>query len=718
MNVVKGGVSKSCRAVQKAAVAVCMLVPLVSGCGAGKDPGSAYYQDFNSGKNWPGYGNTYGEQHYSPLAQINRGNVAKLGLQWSLDLDSDNSATQPIAVNGVVYFATGHSIVHAVDARTGKLLWRHDPHAAEAAGKNLRLGWGSRGISWWGGKIYTGTQDGRLIAIDASTGKEVWSVQTFPPTQAAYISGAPRIFGNRVIVGFGGDMGKVRGYVTAYDAATGKQAWRFYTVPGNPADGFENKAMEMAAKTWHGQWWKYGGGGTVWNAISYDPDTDTVFIGTGNGYPWNYKLRSEGKGDNLFLASTVALDGKTGAYKWHYQQNPGETWDYNAAMDMALADLPIDGKPRKVLMTVPKNGFFYVLDRLNGKLISAKPIVKVNWASGVDLKTGRPIENPLARFPSGTQFRMWPASTGAHSWPPMAYSPSTRLAYIPAIRVSMDIADSADLKTWKAPDDRVSGGTLAVSYPPQTPDNPDQLTGELMAWDPVTQKKLWGVRHPTPSNGGVMATGGDLVFQGTIDGTFKAYDARTGKILWSFDAGTPIIAPPISYEVDGKQYVTVLTGLGTTMGIFGPVLDKYNVDPRTQKRRVLTFMLGGQATLPHSPFKRPPFAEVGDFRPDFAKIATGMGLYYAHCMACHGVGLVAATHAPDLRRSAVPGSAEAFASVVRDGIVRANGMPGFGEFTDAQLESLRQFIQSETMRARQEAAGGARRPPTSLPSVH
>ena len=700
------------------ALLACLMTALLVGCGSGQPRGSAFYMDGNGAGNWPGYGNTYGEQHYSPLTEINRNTVGKLGLQWSLDLDSDNSATQPIAVNGILYFAKGHSIVHAVDARTGKLLWVHDPHASERAGKNLRLGWGSRGIAWGGGKIYTGTQDGRLIAIDASTGKEVWSVQTFPPAQAAYISGAPRIFGDRVIVGFGSDMGKVRGYVTAYDAATGKQAWRFHTVPGNPADGFENKAMEMAAKTWSGEWWKYGGGGTVWNAMSYDPETDTVFIGTGNGYPWNYKLRSQGKGDNLFLASTVALDGRTGEYKWHYQQNPGETWDYNSAMDMPLADLTIGGKLRKVIMTAPKNGFFYVMDRQTGKLLSAKPIVKVNWASSIDIKTGRPVMNPQARFPSGAPFEMWPASTGAHSWPPMAFSPSTGLAYIPAIHLGMTVGDSPDLKTWKVPEDRVSGGTLAIMYPPQTPENPQQMTGELMAWDPVAQKKIWGVRHPTPANGGVMATAGDLVFQGTVDGTFKAYDARTGKTLWSFDAGTPIIAPPIAYRVNGKQYVSVLTGLGTTMGIWGPILERFRVDPRSQKRRVLTFALGGTATLPRNDQPLPPFADTAGFRPDPAKIGTGMGLYYAHCMACHGIAVVGGTHAPDLRRSLVPGTAQAFVQVVHDGLLVPNGMPAFGEFTDEQLESLRAFIQSETAKAKQITGGAPPPPPSAVHALH
>lgn len=294
-----------------------------------------------------------------------------------MDLEPGNPVTGPLAVAGVLYFANSYSIVHAVDAVTGKLLWKYDPKAAEASGHKLRQGWGSRGIAWWNGRIYTGTQDGRLIAIDAKSGKPVWSTMTVGKDDVRFISGQPRAFDGKIVIGHrGADVGSIRGYVTAYDAATGKQLWRFYTVPSNPADGFESAALAMAAKTWAGEWWKYGGGGTVWNSITYDKESDTVYLGTGNGAPWNRKIRSAGKGDNLFLCSIVALDAKTGAYKWHYQVNPGESLDFNASMDMKLADTTIGSQPRKVLLTAPKNGFFYVLDQTNGKLISAEKYVK------------------------------------------------------------------------------------------------------------------------------------------------------------------------------------------------------------------------------------------------------------------------------------------------------------------------------------------------------
>src|SRR5882757_1279683 len=321
----------------------------------------AQYLDNSSGRDWPGYGRTFGELHYSPLAQINSSNVSKLGLAWWMDLGQDNSVTQPIAVNVVLYFACGYSVIHAVDARNGKLLWVFDPHAAEAAGINLRLAWGSRGIAWWNDKIYTGTLDGRLIAVDAKTGKLVWSVQTIDKSTARYITGAPAVFDGKVIIGFGGEYANVRGYVSSYDAETGKELWRFFTIPGNPSDGFENKAMEMAAATWAGEWWKTGGGGAVWNAFAYDPEIHTIYFGTGSGGPWNRRVRSADQGDNLFLSSVVAVDADTGTYKWHYQVNPGDAWDYDATMDVQLAELTIDGNTRKVLFIAPKNGFFYVI---------------------------------------------------------------------------------------------------------------------------------------------------------------------------------------------------------------------------------------------------------------------------------------------------------------------------------------------------------------------
>lgn len=669
--------------------------------GAFRDAGA-----WEDAANWQGYGRTGGEQHFSPLDEINAGNVASLGLQWSVDLDPGNSASAPVAADGVVYIATGYSIVRAIDATTGKVLWTHDPKAAEAAGRKLRQGWGIRGLAYARGKVFVGTQDGRLLALDAKTGAQIWSAMTVEKDDYRFISGAPRVFDGKVIIGHGGaDAGATRGYVTTYDADTGRQLWRFYTVPGNPADGFEDKAMKMAAPTWAGEWWKYGGGGTVWNAMTYDREMDTIILGVGNGAPWNHRIRSEGKGDNLFLASVVGLDAKTGAYKWHYQVNPGETWDYNAAMDMELADLKIGGKVRKVLMTAPKNGFFYVIDRSNGKLISAEPIVKVNWASRIDLKTGRPVENPAARYPGGSTFTMWPGPSGAHSWMPMAFSPKTGLVYIPVLEMSISYNDRGiSRENWKRLPGNAMDGAVHNGFDAANPDGLNR-TSALLAWNPVTQKQAWRLPTPGPWNGGVMATAGNLVFQGQADGKFNAYAADSGQLLWSFGAEAPVIGSPISYAVNGRQYITVLTGMGTSGASFGPFLP-VSVDYRTQARRVLTFAIGGTARLPKSEPYRPVAAEDPDFRPDQKSAFNGLVTYSQRCGICHGVMAIAGGAAPDLRTSQVPVDADAFAAVVRDGVLVPNGMPRYEELSDAELYELRQFIRGEAAKLRGASAAG------------
>lgn len=652
----------------------------------------AQLTDGSDGRDWPAFGRTYGEQHYSPLDQVNADTVKRLGLAWSYDLPVGNPATGPIEIDGVLYFASGYSIVHAIDVRSGKLLWQYDPKAPEVSGHKLRQGWGSRGIAYWNGKVYTGTQDGRLIAIDAKSGKPVWTAQTMGKDDYRFISGPPRVFDGMVVIGNGGaDEAAIRGYATAYDAETGAQKWRFYTVPGNPANGFESKAMEMAAKTWFGEWWKHGGGGTVWNAITYDEESDTLLLGTGNGSPWNRKIRSEGKGDNLFLCSIVAVDAKTGAYKWHYQINPGESWDFNAAMDMQLAELTIDGKLRKVVMTAPKNGFFYVIDRTNGKLISAKPFVTTTWATSIDLKTGWPVEIANARYEDGpVTFR--PTPVGAHSWVPMAFSPQSGLTYIPAIDLEVTFDDSGiTAKNWKRtggmaldygvrPDIRVPAGATVLSY--------------LVAWNPVTQKEAWRIPTPGHFNSGVMATGGGLVFQGHPDSRFNAYDAKTGKTLWDFDARAPIVAPPISYWVDGKQYVTVIAGMGTSAGLFGPLMTKFGIDYRTQSRRVLTFALDGKGTLPPKTPYTPAAPADPDFRPDATAAKAGEGIFNQRCAVCHGGGAVAGGVAPDLRTSGVILSAETLTAILHDGILVSSGMPQFEELSAKDRENIRQYMRT------------------------
>lgn len=649
----------------------------------------------NNGDDWPSYGGDYTENHFSPLTEINEGNVARLGLAWSYDIDvlpTSNSA--PLEIDDVLYFASGYSIIHALDAVTGALLWKYDPQAAEAAGERMRGAWGVRGIAYWRGKIYTGTVDGRLIALDAKSGREVWSVTTVEPGDGRYISGPPWVFNNTIVIGHGGgDFAPVRGYVTAYDAETGRQKWRFHTVPGNPADGFENDAMRMAAETWDGEWWRYGGGGTVWHAMAYDPRYNRLYIGTGNGAPWNQRIRSPGGGDNLFLCSIVALDADTGEYVWHYQVNPGETWDYNAAMDIELADLEIDGRTRHVILHAPKNGFFYVIDREDGELISAGPFVEnITWAERIDQVTGRPVEVPAARYPNGQASIVFPSPVGAHSAEAMSFSPRTGLVYIPAIEQGRIYVDAPNLSGWSfTPGQVINNGTGPAPAGMVVP----RGSNRLLAYDPVRQREAWSVPLQGAKNGGVLSTAGNLVFQGNVTGEVTAYSADKGERLWAFDAQTGILAQPISFRAGGRQYVTVVTGW--RMGApSGPGLEW---DYRVQRRRVLTFALDGQATLPPLDRTPPPLVDDAAFRIDARRAQVGASVYGLRCYLCHGGGLNSGGTAPDLRRSPIPLDSASMNAVLNEGVLRSNGMPQFAELSPAEIEGLQHYVRQQARAA-------------------
>ncbi|HEY0446390.1 MAG TPA: PQQ-dependent dehydrogenase, methanol/ethanol family [Allosphingosinicella sp.] len=659
------------------------------------DRTAAFAED--DGANWQHYGRTASEDHYSPLDQINDKNIERLGLAWSHDLDNFDTYTAPLAVNGVIYFGVGHSILHAIDARSGKQLWQYDPQVAKHAGDKMRAGWGIRGIAYADGKIFTGTRDGRLIAVDAKNGNLLWSEQTLDEAEGGYITGPPWVAGDKVVIGFGGaDYNPVRGYVTAYDMNTGKRAWRFYVVPGDPAKGFENKAMEMAAKTWTGEWWKHGGaGGTVWHAMAYDPRFNRIYLGTGNGAPWNQKIRSPGGGDNLFLASIVALDADTGEYAWHYQVNPGETWDFNNTMDIQLADLPVGGEIKPVLIHAPKNGFFYVIDRTNGKLISAEKFGKATWAERIDLKSGRPVETADARFPNGKPVVIYPFPTGAHGPQTMSYNRKSKLVYIPIVEGGRVFVDPPALPDWKF---RPRGFVNTGLGPPPADMTVPPPTSALIAWDPIAQKQAWKVDRKNIINGGTITTGGNLVFQGLNTGEFVALAADTGKQVWSFNAQNGIIGNAITYRVDGKQYVTVITGFRSSFP------NTPNWDYRQQKRRVLTFVLDGKAQLP--PFEQVdlPIQDDPEFVIDEKQAAVGSAIYNGSCVICHGVGMNAGGAAPDLKSAGVPLDSEAFKSVVHGGILMERGMPSFTEFTDQELEGLRHYIRQ---RAREAKAGAA-----------
>jgi quinohemoprotein ethanol dehydrogenase len=675
------------------------LALALAGCGP-DEPGrtvvdDAALADTVQGENWLAFGRTTNEQRFSPLTQIDDANVGGLAVDWYLDLPADRGlGSTPLVVDGVMYFIGSMNIVRAVDATSGTMLWTYDPRVREYAGR-LRAGWDlSRGIAYWNDKVYVATWDGRLVALDAATGAEVWSVQTIDPELAMYITGAPKVFKGKVLVGNGGtENGPSRGYVTAYDAETGEQAWRFWIVPGNPAGGFENDAMRMAAETWTGEWWIHGGGGNAWHGFTYDAELDQLYIGTGNGSPWNQKIRSPGGGDNLFLCSVVALDPDTGEYLWHYQTVPGETWDYNSNMDIVLTDLEIEGRERKVMLHAPKNGFFYVIDRTNGELISAEPFVETTWASRIDVATGRPVEVPGARYESGMA-SVAPNEMGGHNWHAMSFNPRTGLAYYPAMHQARTYSDAGiDPATYRVTNwlvgVGVGGGTTGSTHP-------SGLLSTLQAWDPVRQELAWEVPLPGVYNPGTMTTAGNLVFQGRVDGLFVAYRADTGEEVWRYDLGLGILAPPITYAVNGRQYVALLVGYGSLMAR-GAEAAALGWAYGAQMRRLVAFSLEGTATLPPQPPRHVPVPLDIPFEIDRTLLVRGATVYGQQCSLCHGAGAVAGGLTPDLRASALVADLEDFASVVRDGTRAVNGMPAYADISLDELVALQHYIRNRAV---------------------
>src|SRR5581483_7053609 len=590
---------------------------------------------------WLTHGRNYGETRFSPLKQINDGNVKNLGLAWSFDTETSRGLeATPIVVDGVMYTTGSWSVVFAIDARTGKQLWKWDPQVPRKAGTKACCDAVNRGVALYKGKVYVGTLDGRLAALDAETGKPAWEVVTVDQSKPYTITGAPRVVKGKVIIGNGGAEFGVRGYVSAYDAETGKMAWRFYTVPGDPSQPFESPAMEKAAKTWNGEWWKIGGGGTAWDSLSYDPELDLLYVGTGNGSPWNQNVRSPGGGDNLYLSSILALRPDSGELVWHYQTTPGDMWDYTATQHMILADLNIDGQQRKVLMQAPKNGFFYVLDRRTGELISAKPYVEITWATGIDRETGRPIEAPGVRYKDSVVPQK-PGPLGGHNWQPMSYSPQTGLVYIPAQDNGFYYAQDPKFQyrpgTWNT----AVNFSIFTEVPKELP------PGHLLAWDPVAQKERWRVQYPVMWNSGLLSTAGNLVFQGTADGRFVAYSADKGEKLWDVKVGSGVIASPVTFEVGGVQYVSVMAGWGGSFPLSGGSIGL----PATPGR-LLTFALNGRQQLRQDVPQAPPALALIESKASPETIAAGAGLFARHCAVCHGLAALGGGGVlPDLRFS-------------------------------------------------------------------
>ncbi|MEM7571202.1 MAG: PQQ-dependent dehydrogenase, methanol/ethanol family, partial [Pseudomonadota bacterium] len=517
----------------------------------------------------------------------------------------------------------------------------------------------NRGVAYEDGRLFVASFDGRLFALSSEDGSVLWEADTIVDRSKNYtVTGAPRLAAGNVIIGNGGGEFGVRGYITAYDTKTGSQSWRFYTVPGNPADGFENEAMEMAAETWTGEWWTLGGGGTVWDSMTYDPELDLLYVGVGNGSPWNIAERSPGGGDNLFLSSIVALRPATGEYVWHYQTTPGDQWDYTATQQMILADLEMDGKTIPALMQAPKNGFFYVLDRRDGTLLKADPYVKVTWAKGVDLATGRPNVVPEARYhqtkAGAPPYIGFPSPLGGHNWHPMAYSPNTNLVYLPAQDMNFPFVPDADFKpTQLAPNFGVDMHAIAMPPQQEVRDSIRKAAeGHLLAWDPVAQKEVWRVPHGGIWNGGVLATAGGLVFQGNRKGYLAAYDDRTGDKLWEMDAQTGIVAPPVSYAVDGEQYIAVVAGWGGAFPLALGEMSHLDEGPQVNRSRVLVFKLGGTASLPEKePLIRAASTAPASFGTE-EQIARGHVRYERFCGNCHGGTAVSGGVLPDLRYAA------------------------------------------------------------------
>lgn len=643
---------------------------------------------------WRHHGRTFDEQRFSPLDQINRDTVNRLGLAWATPTGTQRGLeATPLMVEGVLYFSTTWSRVMAVQADSGKVLWQYDPAVAGEVGRNACCDVVNRGVALWNDRVFVGALDGRLIALNRADGTELWSVQTTDLDKPYTITGAPRVVNNKVIIGNGGAEYGVRGYFAAYDVLTGEQVWRFYTVPGSAEGPVEHPELEQARRTWPADAsWETGLGGTVWDAFAYDAQLNLLYVGVGNSSLYNRKLRSPGGGDNLFLASILAVNPDTGQLVWHYQTTPAEQWDYTATAHMILAELEVFGEPRKVLMQAPKNGFFYILDRATGELLSAENYVPVNWASHVDLETGRPVETGSGNWSEETAY-VTPGPFGGHNWHPMAFSPRSRLVYIPTIHMLYPYTPDPDYRynpaTWNTGEDWEAMGGTGVNVMPRFC-SPTRLT----AWDPVDQQQVWEVPFESMVNAGVLATAGGLVFQGTSDGRLVAYADDTGEVLWSQQVGIGIMAPPMTYALNGVQYVSVLAGLGGAQGAIVNTLEKANYG------HLFTFRLDGQAQapeldLPPRSVRVPaPMQSQGLNAED---VEAGANLYHRHCARCHGPFAKASGVFPDLRTS-MPDIHENWNRIVLDGLLAGRGMASFSDVLDArQSQQIHAYVIEQAM---------------------
>jgi len=687
----------------------CFLMVLIGSCHTGEKYGWVDRERLmkDNREDWVSAGGNYLQQHYSHLDRIDTGNVRDLGFAWEYDASSRISRVPhgleatPIVVDGIMYTSGAWGFVFAVNAKTGEQIWRYNPNVDASYARRACCDVVNRGVAVWKGKVYVGTLDGYMVCLDAKDGHEIWRRDTFIDRSVSYtITSAPQVAGGVVIIGNSGAEYGVRGYVTAYDLVTGLQKWRFFTVPGDPAKPFEHEELAMASNTWdpHSMW-EVGGGGTVWGEAAYDPELNLVYIGTGNSSPYPIWLRSPGGGDNLFLSSIIAINPDNGKMAWYYQTTPGEIWDYTSTQNIVLADLEINGRMRKVLMQAPKNGFFYVIDRATGELLSAEKYTVATWADHIDMKTGKPVKTEQGWYKDGPKLVV-PGNAGGHSWNPMSYDPKTGLVYIPEIILPMIYKQDPNYAFQKL---RFGTGLdYDGAFPPYSPGTRKYLSGhadtveknKLKAWDPVNQRMVWEFEQPVPNgNGGVLSTAGNLVFQGSNTGYLRVFEAASGKILKEIEVGTGIMAAPMSYEVDGEQYIAVMAGYGGNSLAFGPA-DKRVANHNYQNYgRILAFKLNGGVTpLPPKfiPKKVPP---PPDMKTDDNLVKKGESIYFAFCIDCHRAGgEIEFSQYPNLARLD-PGTYGMLENIILKGAYARNGMASFSDvLTEEDVTAIRHFL--------------------------
>ena len=678
------------------------LLSLASVAGAQGDVTQArILAEAAQGDNWFLKGGNFRGEHFSPLRQINENTVDALGLAWSANLPiPDGISATPIVVDGVIYLSGAYSVVFAIDAGTGRQLWTYDPDVRAGLAKDPGMSWPARvnrGVAVWAGRVYATTADCRLIALDAATGRHEWTRQTCDIMQGYAITDSPYVGGNKVFVGNAGSESgeKNRGYVSAYDAKTGERLWRFYTVPSDDPAENTTPAMKMAATTWSGDALaRFGGGGSNWNGMTYDPASNLLFFGTAGALPYVHSYRSPDGGDNLFTSSVLAVNADTGEYVWHYQTVPEDSWEYNATMNIVLADLRVDGEDRETLLIAPKNGFQYVLDRQTGELLAADKFARVNWATHINLETGRPVLDPAAQFwrPDAAEtVQVWPNMWGAHSWQPMAWHDQLGLLYIPVIDVPSIVTDFD-------PESGEYNDTLEIV---EEVDGQPFSAGKLIAWDPVRQAARWQVEYPLPFNGGLLATAGNLVFQGDAAGNFNAYAADDGTRLWTVATGSPITAAPVSYRSDDVQFVLVPIGASGGIQFVYPQLGIG--DDARGPTRLLAFNLESDEDLPEAVTAAPPLPDQPELNASPDDIAAGYELYKNYyCAGCHGKDAVARRGGtvPDLRYANMD-THESWYDIVAGGERRDRGMPPF-EIPEEHAESIRAYILSLSHKLRDD----------------